>query len=66
MRFKARYLLEQGEMQQSKGLYIYNDNNDEFAINMTKDGKIIITSTEGSITIEPQAMNQVIIGKKNK
>lgn len=37
MRFKARYLLEQGEMQQSKGLYIYNDNNDEFAINMTKE-----------------------------
>lgn len=67
MRFKiASVIASEEEMQQSRcGLFIYDEDNNEYHVNINNNGDIRITSHDGTLTIIPQSMNQIII-KSNK
>lgn len=67
MRFKVESVIAgEEEMQQSRcGLFIYDEDNNEYHVNINEKGDIRITSHSGTLTINPQSMNQIIL-KSNK
>lgn len=68
MKYKVANVLgtEDNEVNQSRcGIFIYDENNNEYHINITDNGSLRITSHSGTISIFPQSMNQVLIKTEN-
>lgn len=64
MKYKIANINENSEesiKDSKRGLFLYDKNNNEFYINVTKEGYLRITSHDGNICVIPQSMNQLII-----
>lgn len=46
------------------GLLVYDNNNNEYYINISEDGGLRITLHDGCISLSPQSMNQVTLCPK--